>query len=174
MWNWNSEQILAEISYASKLYNQQQEKVSKEKHIENLLFNDYVEKIKKNTSVYDVCESTFKEAQKELNEKGRKPNLKRLENLLKEDFFGGKSIKIKSIVCCGYDNYAWSIYFDLNKKQYELQIPIMKNLTTTNISYAHYGMFCLAIEENKSFWNIIFKSYKIEELAKFISELKGE
>lgn len=172
MWN-NKGKILENIAYASKLYYEQQEKVKKEKYLEDLLFADYVEKIKQNQSRYDYCEQQLKEAQNELKQKGKKPHLRNFEKLLQEDFFNDLPIKIKDIIYGGYERYYWNINFDLNCKEYALQIPMVNNITTENVKYASYGQFVL-YEVNGSSWETIVQSYKIEDISQYIKTLIGK
>lgn len=171
MWSLEAEEynVIKKIEYAKNLYDLQKAKVKNEQYIENLLLEDYVRQIRQNVSRYDYVD--FNSAQKEVGEKAKskRKNVEFLRSLMLSDFLNDDdNFKITHIMSCGYENYAWAIEFEGYNTIFRIDIPIMKNLTTKNIDYASQGMFIFMIKDGKSYWNVLKRSYKIEEIADYI------
>lgn len=162
--------VIKNIEYVKGLYNIQKEKVKNEKYIENLLLEDYVRAIKKNVSRYDLI-NLFSDAQNELKEKtkSKRKNLEALKEFMMEDFFNNdNNFKLTDIMACGYEDYAWAIIFEGYDKTFRIDIPMMKNLSVTNIEYASHGMFAFIIKDGESSWKVLKRSYKIKDIADYI------
>lgn len=171
IWNYAEEnKVIKNIEYAKSLYDSQVQKVRNEEYIKSLIFEDYVKTIKQNVSRYDYID-IFREAQKELKEKVRGKNTKlgTLKSFIMEDFLDNdKNFKLVDIISCGFEDYAWAIYFEGYKKSFCIDIPMMKNLTTENIEYARYGKFSFSVKEGECIWSTLKESYKIEDIANSI------
>lgn len=176
IWNYAEEEnnAIKNIEYVKSLYDAQVQKVAKEQYIQTLIFEDYVSTVKQNTSRYDYMSADFfRNAQKDLKEKVRKKStsLGTLKTFMMDDFLNNdKNFKLVDIMACGYEDYAWSIYFDGYKKTICISIPMMKNISTKNIQYAHNGKFAFLIKESESYWRTIKQSYKIEDIANAIKD----
>ena len=173
MYSLNREDPIIEIEYAKKLYNAQVEKVKEETYIRNLLKINYVNQIKANMTRYDVACDILRKAHGQVDEKLKK-NRKELETIkdfIIDDFLSGnRDFKLKNIICCGYDNYAWAIQFEGYGQIFQIVIPMRKNLSVDNIESAYNGMFAFSIEKSNGIWNLLKTSYKIKDIAEFISE----
>lgn len=175
IWNYAEENnVIKNIEFVKGLYDTQVQKVRNEQYVQALIFEDYVNTIKQNYSRYDCMKDTFfREAQKELKEKVRGKNTKigTLKSFMMDDFLGNdKNFKLVDMVACGYEDYAWGIYFEGYKKSFRIDIPMMKNLSTKNIELACYGKFRFVVKESSITWHELKASYKIEDIAKAIKE----
>lgn len=171
-----AEDIYKNVEYVKSLYENQQEKVKKEQYIESVLLDDYVKVIKHIPNKYDYIEEFFVKAQQEIGnkKKSERKNYQIVEDWLSGDFFNGDKMKIKSIVSGGYENYYWAFYFDFCGQEISIEIHMRNRITTDNIHYAHYGKFVVFLKENSVCQTAIFQSYKMEEVAKFLSQWKKE
>ena len=168
------EDFYSNVEYVKKLYEEQQEKVKKAQYIEGVLLEDYVENVRSVPNLYDHISEFFEKAQKEIGNKKKadRKNLEFITEKISDDFFNGNKIKIKEILCNGFEGYGWSIKFDFCDTELELVIPIRKRIKKENFNYAHYGKFVLFIKENSVCWNALCSSYKTEDIAKFLSDFK--
>ena len=178
MWNAiedSDKKALESIEYSKNLYDAQKKKVSQEKYIENLLFADYVSKVKANKSQYDYVDM-FQEAQKEVGKKLKKEreHLEIVKSFVVKDFLNNdKNFKLTEIMSGGWESYYWSVHFEGYGKAFYIQIPMMKNITTSNFEYANCGKFAFAIKESDSWWSVLKTSYKIEDIAQCVMEYFG-
>lgn len=174
MYSYNSEvNPIEEIEYAKKLYDAQVEKVKQETYIRNLLKNNYVRQIKYNISRYDIVMDIFKKAHGQVNEKLKKnrKELDTIDGFIKDDFLNNDyNFKLKEVICCGYENYAWAVQFEGYGQTFKIVIPMKNNLDVGNIESAYNGMFAFSVETSKSCWSLLKTSYKIEDVANFIKE----
>ena len=136
---------LSRLNYCKQVYKKQQEIVAREQYIEKLMFNDYVEAIKQNVSQYDCMTNVFTKAQLEIGKKYKKEraNLEQLKECIEHQFWSDQKINITRIVQGGYETYYWSAEIVYNKQNFELQIPRMDGINTSNIMYANWGQFKL-------------------------------
>ena len=170
------EDIYKNVEYVKSLYENQQEKVKKEQYIESVLLDDYVKVIKHIPSKYDHIEEFFVEAQKEIGnkKKSERKHFEVVSDWLNRDFFNGEKMKIKSIISDGFVNYYWAFSFDFCGEEITIDIPMRNRITADNIRYANYGKFVIFLKENSVCQTAIFQSYKMEEVADFLSQWKKE
>lgn len=169
--NIEKEQI-KNIEYVSNLYKVQENKVKSEEFVRDLLFKEYVRTVKQNLSRYDLV-NMFREAASEIGKKYKKErsHLEELQSWMREDFLNDdKKFKIKSIIECGLDGYAWDIEFEGHKTQLRIVVPIMANLTTENFKYANKGMFTCSIKKSEAHWTQLKASYSIKEISNYIRD----
>lgn len=163
---------LADIEYAKNIYCSQIEKIKREEYVKQLVFEDYVDRIKQHISRYDLWnEMFFKDARLEIGKKTKKErsNLETLTRLIREDFLNNDTnFKIINIISCGMENYDWNVELKGYGKTIAIIIPIMHNITTENIKYAHDGKFGFMVKESESSWDVLELSYKMEDIAKSI------
>lgn len=175
MYSYNNMEVSKtdEIEYAKRMYNSQVKKVKEEEYICDVLKSNYVMQVKSDISRYDLVGDTFHKAYSQVNEKLKK-NRKELEiikDFIFEDFFNNnRSFKLKEIICCGYENYAWNVKFEGYGQTFSITIPVKKNITIKNIESAYDGMFAFYKEESNGIWNLLKKSYKIKDIADVINE----
>lgn len=173
MWGLEQEEynVIKDIEYVKSLYDLQKVKVKNEKYIEELLLQDYVRTIRRNISRYEYVD--FKTAQNELKEKAKskRKNIEMLRNMMSDDFLNDDdNFKIIGIMACGYEDYAWAIEIEGYGVTFRIDIPMMKNLTTSNIGYANNGMFAFIVKEGNSCWSVLERSYNTKDIANYIKE----
>ena len=174
MYSYNMEiDQVDEIEYAKKMYSAQVKKVKDETYIQNVLKANYVNSVKSNITRYDLMNDTFRKAYSQVNEKLKK-NRKEFETIkefLFDDFLqNNHSFKLKEIVCCGYENYAWNVKFEGYGQKFQIIIPVKSNINANNIESAYDGMFAFYVEESNHIWNLMKKSYRIKDISDFIGE----
>ena len=116
----------------------------------------------------DYIENVFQEAPSQIGKKKKKEReqLSILEEFLREDFFDGNTgFKITKIISGGYEGYYWNVEIII--------MPNMNNINTKNFEHAYDGMFVFGVKEDKYAWVVNEKSYKIEDIAKYIREYFG-
>lgn len=166
-------QALANIEYSKHMYETQVAKVQQEEYIKQLILADYVKNIKAHISRYDTLENIFRSAQSEIGKKLKKErfHLETLKDFMREDFLDNdKEFKLTEIVCNGFEGYSYSMCFEGYGKTIKISIPVMKNITADNVGHAKYGMFVFAVKTSECGWDILAKSYEMEDIAKSIKE----
>ena len=166
------EKLLEKIRYAKELYDEQVEKVKKEQYILRALHQDVVDKIRERKSRYDMI-NTYTLAQAEVGSRYKKdrPHLETIKRWLMEDFLDNdRNFKLKAIVSCGFEDYAWRFEFEGYGKTIDICVPYMRNITTKNVQYAHYGMFTFSIKESDHVWKLLKGSYEMSEIAQTIKD----
>ena len=163
------------IEYAKKMYDAQVKRVNEETYICNVLKVNYVNEVKFVITRYDLINDTFRKACGQVNEKlqKNKKEFEKIKSYLYEDFLDGNrsnAFKLKEIICCGYEGYAWSVKFEGYGKTFQITIPIKNNINTRNIESAYNGMFAFHVEEKEHIWTLMKKSYRIEDISNFIKE----
>ena len=163
------------IEYAKKMYDAQVKRVNEETYICNVLKVNYVNEVKFVITRYDLINDTFRKACGQVNEKlqKNKKEFEMIKSYLYEDFLDGNrsnAFKLKEIICCGYEGYAWSVKFEGYGKTFQITIPIKNNINTRNIESAYNGMFAFHVEEKEHIWTLMKKSYRIEDISNFIKE----
>lgn len=167
-----NQNFIKDIEYVKGLYNAQVHKVKQEEYMKNLLFADYVRKVKSHKSRYDFIENVIKEAQGQIGKKKKKEReqLSVLEEFIRDDFFNNNnSFKITNIMSGGYESYYWNVELEGFGQTVSVQIPNMNNINTKNFGHAYDGMFVFMVKESNSWWDVKEKSYKIEDIAEYIS-----
>ena len=161
---------LSRLNYCKQVYKKQQEIVAREQYIEKLMFNDYVEAIKQNVSQYDCMTNVFTKAQLEIGKKYKKEraNLEQLKECIEHQFWSDQKINITRIVQGGYETYYWSAEIVYNKQNFELQIPRMDGINTSNIMYANWGQFKLLKQINESVMECVIQSYEPQDISNYI------
>lgn len=172
---------LLRIGFVKGLYDDQVKKVKKEEHIRELLQEDYIRTIRGYMTRWDYV-YIFKDAQSQIGEKLKKnrPQLETLKEFMAEDFLNNdKSFKLTNIISCGYEGYAWNIYYEYSygvngafKKEFYISIPVKSKITSKNIDHAHHGMFSFAVKEFGpcECWHVTKMTYEVNDMAKFIKE----
>ena len=168
-----NQNFIKDIEYVKGLYEAQVHKVKQEEYMKDLLFADYVRKVRCHQSRYDYIEGVFKEAQNQIGKKKKKEReqLSILESFIIEDFFSNdKSFKITKIISGGYESYYWNVELEGYGQTLYIIIPNMNNINIKNFEHAYNGMFSFGVKEDNYYWVVKEKSYKIEDIAKYIKE----
>jgi hypothetical protein len=160
------------IETVKKAYEEQVETVKRATYVQNLIFQDYLRKIRSHKSRYDYI-GFIKEAQGQVEKKKKseRKDLAMLESFIQEDFLSNsKEFKITKIICCGFENYGWTIEMEGLGQTIEIRIPVMANITAENLVYADYGQFSFAIRTSSFSTSVLKSSYKIQDIADYIRE----
>lgn len=95
-------------------------------------------------------------------------------------FFNGnkKEVSLDKIVNCGYDTYAYNLYFKYHKIVFQIVYPCPNNIIKDEyLTYTDYGKYILRYEDKDKCWDWITSSYKEEDITKaiedFITKQKG-
>lgn len=164
--------LLEKIRYAKELYDEQVEKVKKEQYILGALHQDVVDRVRERKSRYDYLE-IYRKAQEEIGNRYKKDrrHFETVQSFLREDFLNNdKKFKLKKIISCGFEDYAWRFEFEGYGKTIDISVPYMRNITTKNVQYAHYGMFTFSVEETEHVWKMLKGSYEMSEIAQTIKD----
>ena len=82
-----------------------------------------------------------------------------------------KEVSLDKIVCCGYDTYAYNLYFKYHKVHFEIVYPCPNNITENwHLDHTDYGKYILRYEAKNGVWSWITSSYEAEDIAKAIEE----
>ena len=81
-----------------------------------------------------------------------------------------KKFKLKKIISYGYEGYAWRFVFEGYGKTIDITVPYMRNITTENVKYAHYGMFTFSVQEAEHVWKMLKGSYEMSEIAQIVKD----
>ncbi len=169
----DNQSFIKDIEYVKGMYEAQVHKVKQEEYMKDLLFADYVRKVRCHKSRYDYIENIFKEAQKQVGKKKKKEReqLSVIEQFVRDDFFNSNTnFKIVNIISGGYEGYYWNVEFEYCGHKICISIPNTNQINTSNIVYAHNGMFAFEIKESEHCWSVKKMSYKIEDVAEYIKE----
>lgn len=77
---------------------------------------------------------------------------------------------IEEVISCGYESYAYSIKFIVNKIKFVIEIPVVKHINTENYIYARYGKYCLAYYSSTHCQECIKESYELDDIKKAFKE----
>lgn len=161
------------IDYAKSLYDSQVEKVKKEEYIREVLKNNYVMLVKARKSRYDLISDAFHKAHEQRDKKLKKERQDRemLTSFILDDFLNNDcNFKLKEIISCGWEHYAWSLEFEGYDRTFRITIPIKNNITVDNIHYAYDGMFAFSVKTSSATWTVMKKSHRIDDIAEYIRE----
>lgn len=167
---------LKKILEASNLHESMLKKASEYKKLEELAFLDKINVIKENVS-YTRLEYALDEARKwllMLNDK--KVNKRR--KYKERDFFNflvstlekdvlGKKIKVKKITSIGYESYAYEILFSFENKNFALNIPIKKKISSKNWEYVNDLKLVLFKCPEEHIFEELIASYEEQEIKEF-------
>ena len=82
-------------------------------------------------------------------------------------------MEIYRIDTCGYERYAYSIYFTISEYDYNfvLEIPVIKNLTVENREQTLDGKLMFGYEESRFSRVMLWHSYNIRDFKEAIKEI---
>ena len=111
---------------------------------------------------YNNCIKYFKDKDKE-----GKQNFEYLRDTLKD--YISKDLKIVDILIMGYEFYGCGVRFKLGDDEYELEIPIVGNLSEHIVRYDDYvdwdkGKFRLLKKTSEHSWSTIWCDYDFEKI----------
>ena len=163
--------IINDIAYAKKCYDDQVEKVKREEYISRVLKGNWVGMVRQNLSRYDCIHETIRKASGQFNEKYKKnrQELEMVKDLLVEDFFNNDpKFKLNEIIRCGYESYGWEMRCEGYGQKFNIFIPCRNNISIANIDYAHEGMFAFIIYMSDAVVRTLKTSYNAKDIGAFI------
>ena len=82
-------------------------------------------------------------------------------------------VEIYRIDICGYEHYAYSVYFTISEYDYNfvLEIPVIKNLTVENSRETFDGKLIFGYEESRFSRVMIWHSYNLRDFKEAIKEI---
>lgn len=168
------DKIIEKINSIKEYQYMKQKEIKRLEYEESLIFEDLVRVVKQPKNRFDYISHLFKSAWQEQNAKYKKDkqtyNL--VKNFINKNFYQGENLK-QRITACGLDCYAYSFECEYRGYQFSIQIPVLDNITITNIEYTHNGMILL-YEVHESCHSLLLSSYKIEDICDMIQKLVRE
>lgn len=179
--NWLNESDYETISIIEKCKEKIKEK---EKEIDSIKFDIDTYNMRLILNIHNIVPivsekllhnvwSNFKKEEKEENYKS---NYDYISHIIKQYVIGDtdcnykKKNLIDNIICCGYESYAYSVYFTVNKIEFFLEIPNIKSINIENMVYAHEGKYALFYKSSNSCSTCISQSYDLNDLQKAFKE----
>lgn len=169
------------ISDAKELLKKEKEEVKRHQSLLDLTTHNLVSTIKRNVYYGWVNENILENAQKWLMikkscDKRRKYDEKISYDWLSEEISKAleiNDVKIINIMTCGMETYAYEIEFITNDFDYifQLEIPVIKNMTVDNIEYTYGGNLLFGYKEGESSWKMLWHSYNIMDFKNAIHEI---
>lgn len=175
---------LEAIHNAENLFKKESEEVERHHTLMNLTNENIVRVIKNSVQYIWINELILLNAQKWISirkdcDKRRNYDEKTSYNFLTTQISEAlelHNVEIRKIISCGTNMsniYAFAVRFISNDTDYifELQIPIIKNLTIENREYARNGKLSFGYKQMSSCWNISWNSYNIRDFKEAINEI---
>lgn len=169
------------ISGARNLFNKEIEEVNRHKALQELTEQNLVREIKRNVSYMWVDKMYLENAQKWLSmrdncDKRRNYNEKDCFEILTRNISEALDVdrvEIYRIDICGYEMYAYSVYFTISEYDYNfvLEIPVIKNLTVENREQTFDGKLMLGYEESRFSRVMYWHSYNLRDFKEAIKEI---
>lgn len=172
---------LTAISGARNLFNKEIEEVNRHKALQELTEMNLVREIKRNVSYMWADKIYLENAQKWLSmrdncDKRRNYNEKDCFEILTKNISEALDVdrvEIYRIDICGYECYAYSVYFTISEYDYNfvLEIPVIKNLTIENSRETFDGKLIFGYEESRFSRVMIWCSYNLRDFKEAIKEI---
>lgn len=172
---------LTAISDARKLFNKEIKEVNRHKSLRELTEQNLVREIKRNVSYMWADTIYLENAQKWLSmrencDKRRNYNEKDCFEILTKNISEALDVdrvEIYRIDTCGYERYAYSIYFTISEYDYNfvLEIPVIKNLTVENREQTLDGKLMFGYDESRFSRVMLWHSYNIRDFKEAIKEI---
>lgn len=172
---------LTAISGARNLFNKEIEEVNRHKALQELTEQNLVREIKRNVSYVWADKIYLENAQKWLSmrdncDKRRNYNEKDCFEILTKNISEALDVDrvdIYRIDICGYERYAYSVYFTISEYDYNfvLEIPVIKNLTVENREQTFDGKLMFGYEESRFSRVMYWHSYNLRDFKEAIKEI---
>ena len=172
---------LTAISGARNLFNKEIEEVNRHKALQELTEQNLVREIKRNVSYIWADKIYLENAQKWLS---MRDNCDKRRNYDEKDCFeilaknisealDVKKVDIHEIVSCGYENYAYIIFFTIQEYDYVfiLEVPVIKKLTVENRKELLDGKLLFGYKEYSYCRNMCWYSYNLRDFKEAIKEI---
>ena len=172
---------LTAISGARNLFNKEIEEVNRHKALQELTEMNLVREIKRNVSYVWADKIYLENAQKWLSmrdscDKRRNYDEKNCFEILTRNISEALDVdkmEIYRIDICGYERYAYSVYFTISEYDYNfvLEIPVIKNLTIENSRETFDGKLIFGYEESRFSRVMYWHSYNLRDFKEAIKEI---
>ena len=172
---------LTAISGARNLFNKEIEEVNRHKALQELTEMNLVREIKRNVSYVWADKIYLENAQKWLS---MRDNCDKRRNYDEKDYFeilaknisealDVKKVDIHEIVSCGYENYAYIIFFTIQEYDYVfiLEVPVIKKLTVENRKELLDGKLLFGYKKYSYCRNMCWYSYNLRDFKEAIKEI---
>ena len=172
---------LTAISGARNLFNKEIEEVNRHKALQELTEQNLVREIKRNVSYIWADKIYLENAQKWLS---MRDNCDKRRNYDEKDYFeilaknisealDVKKVDIHEIVSCGYENYAYIIFFTIQEYDYVfiLEVPVIKKLTVENRKELLDGKLLFGYKKYSYCRNMCWYSYNLRDFKEAIKEI---
>lgn len=171
------------VESARKLYESEVYEVEKHSTLKTLAENHLVDMIQRNVNYTSIAFPECLDGAKKWLEIS-KTKYDRRRHYVEKDWHDRfvrhlenglqvTGIEIKSIVICGYDNYAYNVVFTISEYDYvfEIQIPMINHLTASNRKYTCDGKLGFGYNSSPSFWRTSWWSYNLADFHNAIIEI---
>lgn len=169
------------ISEAKELLKKEKEEVKRHQILQELTEQNLLREIKRNVSYMWADKNYLENAQKWLSmrdncDKRRNYNEKDCFEILTKNISEALDVdrvEIYRIDICGYECYAYSVYFTISEYDYNfvLEIPVIKNLTVENNREIFDGKLIFGYEESRFSRVMIWHSYNLRDFKEAIKEI---
>ena len=169
------------ISEAKELFKKEKEEVKRHQILQELTEQNLLREIKRNVSYMWADKNYLENAQKWLSmrdncDKRRNYNEKDCFEILTKNISEALDVdrvEIYRIDICGYECYAYSVYFTISEYDYNfvLEIPVIKNLTIENSREIFDGKLIFGYEESRFSRVMIWHSYNLRDFKEVIKEI---
>ena len=142
---------LKNIENALRRWKNQVTRVQDEVNIENLLENDLVRQLNEQNCYWSKIEDVIKQAFQQ--EDSANPQLRLIENAIEDRFFETEIITIEHILQHSEPNqkpYGYDFIISYKGYEFQLFIPIKRNITIDNLKYAAYGEFVVSVTSGRT------------------------
>ena len=169
------------ISEAKELFKKEKEEVKRHQILQELTEQNLLREIKRNVSYVWADKIYLENAQKWLS---MRDNCDKRRNYDEKDYFeiltknisealDVDRVEIYNIHSCGYENYAYSVYFTISNYDYNfvLEIPVIKNLTVENSREIFDGKLIFGYEESRFSRVMYWHSYNLRDFKEAIKEI---
>ena len=169
------------ISEAKELFKKEKEEVKRHQILQELTEQNLLREIKRNVSYMWADKNYLENAQKWLSmrdncDKRRNYNEKDCFEILTKNISEALDVdrvEIYNIHSCGYERYAYSVYFTISEYDYNfvLEIPVIKNLTVENSRETFDGKLIFGYKESRFSRVMIWHSYNLRDFKEAIKEI---
>ena len=148
--------------------------IKEKEFLKSVMEEKYIEVIKDHRTIFDVMWKTIEQGCDSFskNDNVSKRKVRLLKELLENNLFSNKKIKIKKIVTClgviGFYGYDITITMPgIDKNTYDIFIPNKAVIGRRNLDIAYRGKIVFKIMQ-PACTEILFKAYNPEQVAEYI------
>ena len=169
------------ITSALKLSDYEHEQLERHKKLSQLADEDVVYTIRKNVHYFWLVDKFFDGAKKWLSIKSQEyDRAKKYSEKENYDYIVGELknifqvdiLEIINLTYEGYEHYSRWISFTTDSDYiFHMTIPVIKNITTSNLEFVNYGKIGLGYYSSEHCMNTYGLSYNVKELRPIMDEI---